>query len=71
MGDDAAAGSQRGAWKGSNVTEMQVALLRRSRKIPADLEFRVPGPELARVPRDGERIVFLAHFQHGFRLPVS
>src|ERR1041385_4831427 len=71
MGDDAAAGSQRGAWKGSNVTEMQVALLRRSRKIPADLDFRIPGDEIVPTPRDGERVVFLAHFQRGFGLPVS
>src|ERR1041385_3365588 len=60
-----------GAWKGSNVKEMQIALLRRSRKIPADLDFRLPGDEIVPAPRAGERVVFLAHFQRGFGLPVS
>ena len=36
-----------------------------------NLDFRVPGPELAPTPRDGERMVFLAHFNRGFGIPLS
>jgi hypothetical protein len=71
MGDDGAAGNQRGAWKGSNVSEFQILMLRRARKFPRDLNFRVPGEELAPTPRPGERVVFRAHFERGFGLPVS
>ena len=71
MGDDGATGSQRGAWKGSNVTEMQILMIRRARKFPRDLEFRVPEDELVPTPKPGERVVFRAHFERGFGLPVS
>src|SRR4051812_27521696 len=57
--------------KGSNVTEMEILMLRRARKIPRTLDFRVPGDELVPTPRAGERVVFRAHFDRGFGLPVS
>src|SRR4051812_18505655 len=50
---------------------MQILLLRRARKLPRNLDFRVPGQELVPVPRPGEWVVFLAHFDRGFGLPVS
>ena len=71
MGDDGAAGSQHGAWKGSNVTEMEILMLRRARKLPRNIDFRIPGPELVPMPEPGERVVFRAHFDRGFGLPVS
>ena len=71
MGDDGAIGSQRGAWKGSNVIEMQILMIHRARKFPRDLEFRVPEDELVPTPKPGERVVFCAHFERGFGLPVS
>ena len=45
--------------------------LRRSRKIPANINFRIPRDEVSPAPEDGERVVFLAHFERGFGLPVS
>ena len=72
MGDqDLPACATRGAWKGSVVTEMDIALLRRARKISANVDCRVPGPEVVPEPVNGERVVFLAHFERGFGLPVS
>ena len=46
-------------------------MVRHAPKLPRNLDFRVPGPELVPVPRPGERVVFLAHFDRGFGLPVS
>ena len=43
----------------------------KSRRIPAGVECRLPGAELAPQPKDGERVVFVSHFERGFGLPVS
>ena len=62
MGDDGATGSQRGAWKGSNVTEMEILMIRHARKFPRNLDFRVPGDELVPTPEPGE-----SHLPHALR----
>src|SRR4051794_41411436 len=39
--------------------------------MPPGIQWRAPGAEIVPDPRAGERVVFLAHFEHGFGLPVS
>ena len=34
--------SSRGGWEGSEVTEYDILRLRRARKMPVDIAFRVP-----------------------------
>jgi hypothetical protein len=65
------AGSSRGSWEGSDVTAGDISWLRRSRRIPPEVECRLPGAELAPECQAGEYVVFLAHFERGFGLPVS
>ncbi|KAK1665246.1 hypothetical protein QYE76_053405, partial [Lolium multiflorum] len=61
----------RGAWMGSNVSEYEIDWLYRSRRIPEGVTCRLPGDEIEPVLEPGERVVFLAHFERGFGLPVS
>ncbi|KAK1699372.1 hypothetical protein QYE76_016069 [Lolium multiflorum] len=61
----------RGAWKGSDVTQHEIDWLYRSRRIPEGVSCRLPGDEIEPVPKPGEYVVFLAHFERGFGLPVS
>ena len=65
------AGPVRSAWEGSNVTNEEIQWLRRTRRIPPEVECRLPGAELAPVVRTGEFVVLVAHFERGFGLPVS
>ncbi|KAK1631708.1 hypothetical protein QYE76_006023 [Lolium multiflorum] len=61
----------RGAWMGSNVSQYEIDWLYRSWRIPEGVTCRLPGDEIVPVPEPGERVVFLAHFERGFGLPVS
>ncbi|KAK1602437.1 hypothetical protein QYE76_017939 [Lolium multiflorum] len=61
----------RGAWMGSSVSKYEIDWLYRSRRIPEGVTCRLPGDEIEPVPNPGERVVFLAHFERGFGLPVS
>jgi hypothetical protein len=61
----------RGAWEGSDVTTADIEWLRISRRIPLEVECRLPAGELAPIVRPGEYVVFIAHFERGFGLPVS
>ncbi|KAK1680889.1 hypothetical protein QYE76_041737 [Lolium multiflorum] len=61
----------RGAWMGSSVSEYEIDWLYRSRRIPEGVSCRIPGDEIEPVPNPGEYVVFLAHFERGFGLPVS
>ncbi|KAK1683551.1 hypothetical protein QYE76_044399 [Lolium multiflorum] len=56
---------------GSNVSEYEIDWLYRSRRIPEGVTCRLPGDEIEPVLEPGERVVFLAHFERGFGLPVS
>ncbi|KAE8815784.1 retrotransposon ty3-gypsy subclass [Hordeum vulgare] len=62
-----------GSWEGSLITQDHIDYLRRTRRLPAEdlVEARVPEGEASPQPRDGERMVFGAHFIIGFGLPVS
>ncbi|KAK1667849.1 hypothetical protein QYE76_056008 [Lolium multiflorum] len=65
------AGVTRGAWMGSNVSQYEIDWLYRSRRIPEGVSCRLPGDEIEPVLEPGEHVVFLAHFERGFGLPVS
>jgi hypothetical protein len=53
------------------VTAGAIQSLIRARKMPAEVQWRVPGAEVVPTARAGERVVFLAHFERGFGLPAS
>ncbi|KAK1625832.1 hypothetical protein QYE76_000147 [Lolium multiflorum] len=61
----------RGAWKGSDVNQAEIDWLYRSRRIPEEVMYRIPGEELEPAPEAGEVVVFAAHFERGFGLPAS
>ena len=68
----AAEDAPQGSWEGSlDVTSADINWLYASRRIPPELACRLPGDEVEPAPEEGERVVFLAHFQRGFGLPVS
>ncbi|KAK1650631.1 hypothetical protein QYE76_068436 [Lolium multiflorum] len=56
---------------GSSVSQYEIDWLYRSRRIPEGVTCRLPGDEIEPVLEPGERVVFLAHFERGFGLPVS
>ena len=62
----------RGSWEGSYITQADIDKLRRRRQIPDGVVTRVP-PEgqIQPEPEEGEYVVFAAHFDRGFGLPVS
>ena len=62
---------ERAGWEGSDVTPDEIQWLRATRRIPAGVECRLPEGELEPQVQEGERVVFVAHFQRGFGLPVS
>ncbi|KAM0907458.1 hypothetical protein ACQ4PT_016110 [Festuca glaucescens] len=61
----------RGAWKGSDVKQAEIDWLYRSRRIPEEVLYRIPGKEREPSPEPGEVVVFTAHFERGFGLPAS
>ena len=64
-------GSTRAAWEGSDAARDEIEWLIRSRRIPDGVACRLPGPEIQPDPREGEYVVFVAHFERGFGLPSS
>lgn len=60
-----------GAWEGSEVTEYDIYRLRRSRKIPNGVDYRVPVDEIQPASTEGEVMIFTSHFSRGFALPAS
>ncbi len=60
-----------GAWKGSDVKQAEIDWLYRSRRIPEEVLYRIPGKELEPSPEPGEVVVFAAHFDRGLGLPAS
>jgi len=55
------------------MEDFDVDRLRRTRRIPVATQVacRAPGDEMSPTPRAGEVVVFGAHFDRGFGLPVS
>ena len=61
-----------GVWQGSTITEEDILRLRQRRQILDGVLTRVPPiGEIEPHPEDGEYVVFYAHFDRGFALPVS
>lgn len=60
-----------GRWEGSDINQDDLEWLLATRRITPQAICRRPGREPAPVPEAGERVVFLAHFERGFGLPVS
>ena len=60
-----------GGWEGSETIKADLDWLRRSRRIPDQVKCRLPKEELEPEPREGERVVFVSHFERGFGLPAS
>ena len=62
----------RGSWEGSYIKQAYIDRLRRSRRIPEGVLMRVPPKgQVEPHPEEGEYVVFAAHFDRGFALPVS
>ena len=61
----------RAAWEGSYVGIADINWLIRTRRIPAEVECRLPGPETSPDLKEGEYVVFVEHFERGFGLPAS
>ena len=61
----------RGAWKGSDVKQAEIDWLYRSKRIPEEVLYQIPGKELEPSPEPGEVVVFAGHFDRGFGLPAS
>ena len=68
---DISAEGIRGGWEGSDVVQDDLDWLRRTRRVPAPIICRIPGEEVEPAPQEGERVVFVAHFERGFALPTS
>ncbi|KAM0863161.1 hypothetical protein ACQ4PT_044781 [Festuca glaucescens] len=60
-----------GSWEGASTTMADVRRLRRTHRIPAGVECRLPASEIEPVLNPGEHVVFIAHFDRGFGLPTS
>ena len=62
-----------GSWMGSTVTPDDITYLRSSWHLPReiDVSVRLPHGEQRLRPKEHERVVFLTHFECGFRLPAS
>lgn len=62
----------RGSWEGSYITQADINRLRWSRRIPKGVLTRVPlVGQIEPEPEEGEYVVFAAHFNRGFALPVN
>ena len=64
-------GSTRASWEGSDVGQAELDWLIQTRRIPTGVECRLPGSEIEPDLKEGEYVVFVAHFERGFGLPAS
>ena len=62
---------ERGSWEGSDVTIEEIEWLQNCGRIPPGVQARLPLGEIEPCPQEGEYVVFSAHFERGFGLPVS
>ncbi|KAM0900838.1 hypothetical protein ACQ4PT_020367 [Festuca glaucescens] len=60
-----------GSCEGASTTMADLQRLRRTHHIPEGVECRLPASEIEPVLNPGEYVVFVAHFDRGFGLPVS
>ena len=69
--EDELEGSTRAAWEGSDTTGAEIEWLTKTKRILDGVTCRVPGDELEPALEPGEYVVFSAHFERGFGLPIS
>ena len=58
-------------WGGSDVSSSEIEWLYASRRIPTEVSCRLSDGETIPQPEPGEVVVFMSHFERGFRLPTS
>jgi hypothetical protein len=58
-------------WEGSDVRQVEIDWLYKTKRVPPEVSCRLPKGELEPIPEEGEIVVFLAHFACGFGLPAS
>jgi hypothetical protein len=61
----------RSGWEGSEVTPADISWITTTRRVPEGVVCRLPAGETVPAPEPGDRIVFIAHFERCFGLPVS
>jgi hypothetical protein len=61
----------RSVWEGSYIIPIELEWIVNTRRVPAGVHCRLPPGEIVPAPLDGERVVFVAHFERGFGLPTS
>jgi hypothetical protein len=53
------------------VTLADISWVITTRRVPDGVACRLPAGEIVPAPEPNERVVFIAHFERGFGLPVS
>jgi hypothetical protein len=53
------------------VTPADIEWITNTRRVPAGVSCRLPAEEVVPAPEANEKVVFIAHFERGFALPVS
>jgi hypothetical protein len=61
----------RSGWEGSKVILADIDWITNTQRVPAGVACRLPARETVPVPKLDERVVFAAHLERGFALPVS
>jgi hypothetical protein len=69
--EDNPATSGRSTWEGSDVILSEIDWLMKTQRIPEGVQCRLPAGEVVLKPLEGEIVVFVTHFEHGFGLPTS
>jgi hypothetical protein len=57
-------------WEGSEVTLANIEWITTTRHVLAGVSCRLPTGKFISAPKPTERVVFIAHFEQGFALPV-
>jgi hypothetical protein len=61
----------RSGWEGSEVTPTDIEWITNTRRVPPEVSCQLPTDKTVPAPEANERVVFIAHFERGFALPVS
>jgi hypothetical protein len=69
--DNSAQLQGRSGWEGSEVTPADISWITTTRRVLDGVACWLPEGEIVLAPEPGERVVFIAHFERGFGLPVS
>jgi hypothetical protein len=61
----------RSVWEGSDVIPSKLDWIVNTQRVPPGVHYWLPSGEIVLVPLEGERVVFIAHFEQGFGLPIN